>query len=269
MAIPTESGVQSYSQLKLSFIRHDLRNDQLIVGSDPDEQYTAASLSKLYIGAAALSLNEKGEIDLQYPLKITTDEYFHAFRGTGYLGRVLLPFALISRISGKEVIPPLPAEGLVRLMIRHSDNLAAYKIANFTGRDKIQEVMDSWGLRSSSIFDEERDHPNVTTASDMDRFLAGLGKGYFLEEPTTLRMISWMRRKHLPNREYGATPVLYKEGSISERGLSFFHQAGYILGSNSRYSFVVLTSDQTTRETTYPQQEALRNRLAELAVGIV
>lgn len=255
--------VQTYHYLKISSFFQDMGSNEVICSGE-NELYPAASLSKLYLVAATLSLAEQGRINLRRPLKITTKDYEEGNYGTGRL-RFLGPLAFISGKIDHELMPSVKLETLLGLCVSYSDNIAALMVANTVGRQRIQQRLEEWGLHQTTIFDPENGQPNVTTASDMGQFLVNLRQGeLFNAGILSSKLRGWMKRREIINREGSLTQVLYKDGQITERlpsgkFYSYAHSAGYIEGQGGNHIFVVLTRDETTSDLdkTFPQHDTI------------
>lgn len=260
--------VQTYHHLQWADLLCNVTIGELLERHDQKRPYAAASLGKLYIAAATLLLAEDGQVDLQETLSITPDELGTIAQRPAELYFIQRTKLGIYRHTGLNLFLPTSLEGFLKNSVRNSDNLATLKVANHIGREKLQVVLERWGLFNTTILDETRGNPNVTTAEDMGNFLVDLGKGNLLEDRQADRLLGWMRKKHLPMEDGGQTALLYHDGHIIEEGLSYCHEAGYIIGRGSeRFAYVVMTKDKAddTRATTYPQTVTLNDRVTEMA----
>lgn len=261
-------GIQSYGNLHCAVWQQDAVNRDLIQASNSDEVYPAASLSKLYIVAATLSLAEHGQVDLHQPLKITHEEFRQGNYGTGSIRRDF-PFSyLASRWLGHELMPPIPIKELLYRAVHDSDNIAALKVANEIGRDRIQGILQDWGLYETTIYNPQTGRPNNTTAENMGKFLWEFGRGLLVEdEHFSAPMLRWMRERRIPNQWGEQTQVRHKDGQIRQAGFGYVHSAGYLLGPRQGQIFVVLTQDQvkSEQECTYLQQERVRTTVEDMA----
>lgn len=272
MKTERQSKIHPYGNLHTSIWQQNIRTGEIIQSSGADEQYPAASLSKLFIAAATVHLAEQEEVNLNEYLTISTKEFDEGDYGTGRLRLFSrLPF-LASKLTGWQLIPPYRVEELLRYAVYYSDNIAALKITNRVGRERIQRVLDGWGLDQTTILNPETGQPNVTTAQNMGQFLYELGRGHLVEDDhLSMRMLRWMRTSNVVNKEGSLITIRYKDGQITENGYSYAHRAGYVQGLYSDHSFVVLTRDRAVLEleTTYPQQERVRSVVEEIAYGLI
>jgi len=265
-------GIQSYGNIHCAIWQQHAFSRELIQESNSHELYPSASLSKLYIVAATLSLAEHGQVDLHQPLRITQEEFRQGNYGTGSIRRDFPLSYLVSRWSGRELIPPIPIGELLYRAVHDSDNIAALKVANEIGRDSIQGILQDWGLYETTIYNPQTGQPNNTTAENMGRFLVEFGRGMLVEdEHFSLPMLKWMKERKIPNQWDGETQVKYKNGQISQQGFGYVHSAGYLLGLSQNQVFVVLTRDKvpTEQECTYPQQERVKTTVEDMAYLVV
>lgn len=265
-----KTGIQSYGNLHCALWQQDAVSRDLIQATNTDEIYPAASLSKLYIVAAILSLAEHGQVDLYQPLKITQEEFRQGNYGTGPIRRNFALSYLASRWLGHELIPPIPIKELLYRAVHDSDNIAALKVTNEIGRDRIQGILQDWGLYETTIYNPQTDQPNNTTAENMGRFLLEFGRGMLVEDEQFYNlMLKWMKERKIPNQWGRETHVKYKNGQISQQGFGYVHSGGYLQGPQGQV-FVVLTQDKVKSEqdSTYPQQERVRSTIEDMAYQV-
>lgn len=270
MALHTESGIQTYANLHTAIVEQDVLSGTILEEINGRETFHGASLAKLPIAAATLRLVERGQIDLTTTQVITWDEFDSGSYGTGRLQRLLLP-TLPLRLFLPGI--PISTEGLLYHSIHNSDNMAVLKLANAVGRERIQAILDSWGLHSTTILNPETGTPNVTTASDMASFLYRFGRGELVQdERLSTPMLRWMRTRKIKNREFYDTKIRYHAGNFTtDDNLAYCHLAGYLQSTVADHLFVVLTRDQvgSKYETTYPQQSRVKEVIDEMAYLLV
>lgn len=150
--------------------------------------------------------------------------------------------------------------------ISHSDNLATLKIVNFIGKDRIQTILEKWGLYETTILIPQNNQENKTTANDMGDFLYDLTERHLLGDDLTERMVGWMRQKSRVNKHNRPITLTYKEGRVHHQGYSYSHIAGYMQGVKDAHHFVILTKDKATgeKEATFPQQSRLQETLDQM-----
>ena len=264
------SGIQTFENLHTSYWQQNIRTDATGLISNPHKPYIAASLSKLYIGAATLSLVEDDRLDLDERVNITPQEYLEGNYGTGRLRWTLKPRLWLARARHSPVVASCTVGNLLEYSISHSDNLATLKIVNFVGRARIQTILEKWGLYGTTIFDAQNNQENKTTANDMGNFLYYFAERFLLGDALTERTAGWMREKQMVNSEGKPVNLLYKEGRIHQQGYSYSHIAGYMHGIKDAHHFVVLTKDQALgeKEATYPQQTRLQEILNQMVAEV-
>lgn len=261
-------GIQSYDNVHCAIWQQDALSRELIQESNSHELYPAASLAKLYIAATTLSLAEHGEVDLHQPCQITWEEFKQGNYGTGSIRRDFPLSYLVSRWSGHQLIPPMPLQELLYRAVHDSDNIAALKVANEIGRERIQGILQDWGLYQTTLFNPQTGQSNITTAENMGRFLFEFGRGFLVkDEHFNMPLLRWMKERKIPNQWGGETQVKHKDGQISQQGFGYVHSAGYLLGLSQNQVFVVLTQDKvkSEQECTYPQQERVKSTVEDMA----
>lgn len=272
MQTEQQPSIQSYEHIRCAIWQQDALSGEVIQQSNAYGFFPAASLAKLYIVAATLSLAEHGEVDLHQPLRITWEEFREGNYGTGSIRRTFPLTYLVSRWSDRELIPPIPLQELLYRAVHDSDNIAALKVANEIGRERIQRMLHDWGLDQTTIYAPQTGQPNTTTAENMGRFLLEFGRGFLVkDEHFNIPLLRWMKERRISNQEGQLTQVRYRDGQISQEGFAYVHSAGYLIGARERQVFVVLTQDQTEfdYDSTYPQQETVRSTVAEMAYSVV
>src|SRR3989344_3210079 len=131
--------------------------------------FTAASVNKVPIIAALYYYAGKGEIDVDERVTVQPDE-IQDF-GTGSL-RYESPGSVYS------------LKTLAKLMIGQSDNTAAYILANHViGVDKIQTLINSWGLTQTDIVN------NKTSNKDMELLFEKIYTGQLTSPSSTQEML--------------------------------------------------------------------------------
>ncbi len=108
--------------------------------------FTAASVAKIPILATLYYEAQKGKIDLDE--RITIQEKDIQDYGTGVI-----------RYEGSGGIYSIKT--LAQLMIEKSDNTAAYVLSNIIGAEKIQVLMERWGLIQTNMKDNKTSNKDI------------------------------------------------------------------------------------------------------------
>ena len=265
MQTEQRGGIQSYGNVHCAVLHQDAITGRVLESRNAQEPFAAASLAKLYITAATLSLVETEQLLLREPVIVNWDQFDRGNYGTGRL-RLLTPLTpILRRITpGME----LRLETLLECAVRYSDNIAIIAVTETVGRDRIQEVLEGWQMKSTTIHNPETYSPNQTTACDLGEFLLKLGRGEIIKDDSLSgRLLDWMKSDTIPNREGWETEILSMRGNITTEGQSYCHMAGYIKGQVARQVFVALTKDQAQpgKDSTYPQQERVKSTVKDMA----
>lgn len=236
---------------------------------NPNEPFVAASLAKPYMVAAVFSLANQATIDLDEPVHITWEQFQDGNYGTGRLRQT--PRAKLMRLIHRanpsfnhQLIPPQSLVSLLYRSIADSDNLALQVVADYIGRSRIQQVVDSWGMRSTSIYDPETGRQNITTARDIGHFLINLGRGELIPPDSKRLMRSWVKREVVSGMALLPAQVVSHAGRNTVNKESYFHRAGFFQARSSKiYAFAVLTRGPEFRREgiSYEQEMKLKETL--------
>lgn len=246
---------EPWDNINSSQVLIDLANGETLIKISPELKRPAASLAKLYIAEATMALAQRHEIDLTSLVKLHTEELEQIASRPGELRfRQRILHAINQHTNILSFQPAFPLIGLLEKSVSKSDNLANLLVVNNVGRQAIQEVLDTQGLHDTTILDEERDNPNVTTSQDMARFLADLYRREFLTRSNQTMLISWMRQRHSVNTG-GEVTFRFKEGRVREGDFSYWHEAGFMSVNDGRFAYTVMSEDQPVNNTdgSYPQ----------------
>lgn len=195
---------------------------------------TAASVNKIPILAALYFLAGKGEIDLEKTItlqKSNIQDY-----GTGTI-RYDPPGTVYS------------IKTLARLMMEKSDNTAAYILGTLVlGLDKIQTIIDSWGLTQTNMGD------NKTSAKDMAQLLIKMYQGEITTKALTAEMLGFMDKSDFDDRIPAGLPLGVKIYHKTGDEVGKIHDVGIIEAPNRPYYLGIFTIDMTDEETTKKTQ---------------
>lgn len=256
MTTETQTGHPSTKVAVAIFHQRLYRPDPLDI-YNPDEPFVAASLAN------------QAMIDLHEPVHITWEQFQDGNYGTGSLRQT--PTAKLMRLIHRvnpgfnhQLIPSQPLVSLLHRSITDSDNLALQVVADHIGRSRIQQVVDSWGMRSTSIYDPKTGRQNITTAGDIGHFLINLGRGELIPPDSKRLMRSWVKRKIVSGMALLPAQVVSYTGRNTVNSESYLHRAGFFQARSSKiYAFAVLTRGPEFRREgiSYEQEMKLKEIL--------
>lgn len=154
-----------------------------------NESYYAASIIKVPIMAAVFAAAEEGSIRLGDFLQLRKDDIVG---GSGVLQFMSLGIEL-------------PINDLVTLMIIQSDNTATNMLMDLIGMEKIQAVMNGFGMERSEIHHKlmivqaNRANSNEITATDMTALLTQIAQGQCVSLHASDQMVRVMKHQQLSN----------------------------------------------------------------------
>lgn len=200
------------------------------MGLSETETFTAASVNKVPILAALYYQVQSGTINLDQDITLQKEEIQDY--GTGSL-RYDEPGTVFS------------IKTLARLMMKQSDNTAAYILANeIIGFDKIQALVNTWGLTQTDMIN------NKTSNKDMAMLFHKIYRSEIANKAHTEEMLSFMTRTDFENRLPGDLPqgtiVYHKIGSDT----GAIHDVGIVSNGNHTYYVGVFTNDVTDEAST-------------------
>lgn len=203
-------------------------NSDFTMGINETIIYTAASINKVPIVAALYYYAGKGEIDLDERVTIQARD-IQDF-GTGSI-RYDPPGSIYS------------LKTLAKLAVQQSDNTAAYVLGNYTvGLDKIQSLMNQWGLTQTDIIN------NKTSNRDISILFEKIFKGGVTNVASTQEMLAFFKdtdfEDRLPALIPKTTTVYHKIGNE----IAVVHDAGIVVDGKTAYYIGVFTSDITSEE---------------------
>ena len=187
-------------------------------GSSENEIYIAASVNKAPILAALYYYAQKADIDLDEVITLqSADKQDY---GTGSL-RYESPGSTYS------------IKTLAKLMIKQSDNTAAYILSNhIIGLDKLQEAVNLWGLTQTDMT------ANKTSNKDMAALFRMIYEHKVTDKAHTDEMLSFFKDTDFETRLPALLPqgvtVYHKIGSeirnIHDVGIVTFGKVAYYIG---------------------------------------
>lgn len=204
-----------------------------VAGVSENEIYIAASVNKIPILAALYYQAQKGVIDLDEVITVQASDIQDY--GTGSI-----------RYEGAGSTYSIKT--LAKLMIKQSDNTAAYILANgVIGFDKLQELVDQWGLTQTDMTE------NKTSNKDMATLFRKIYENKITNKANTDEMLSFFKNTDFETRLPAQLPegvnVYHKIGSevrnIHDIGIVTFGKVAYYIGV-----FTNEVTDDTTAEKT-------------------
>lgn len=189
------------------------------------EIFTAASVNKVPILAALYYEAQNGSVDLDQIITLQKEEIQDY--GTGSM-RYDEPGTTYS------------IKTLARLMIKQSDNTAAYILANeIIGFEKLQSLVNLWGLSQTDMVN------NKTSNKDMAIMFRKLYEEKIANHAYTQEMLSFLKdtdfETRLPAKLPDGVTVYHKIGTETGK----IHDVGVITDGTHTYYLGVLTNDET------------------------
>ncbi len=200
-------------------------DSDFVMGLSETETFTAASVNKVPILAALYYQSQGGTLDMNKVITLQQDEIQDY--GTGSM-RYDEPGTTYS------------VKTLARLMIKQSDNTAAYILANeIIGIDVVENLAKGWGLTQTDMVN------NITSNKDMAILFRKLYEGKIANQAATLEMLSFLKDTDLETRLPAKLPtgvtVYHKVGT--EMGK--IHDVGIVTNGKHTYYIGVFTNDET------------------------
>ncbi|MGE8205093.1 serine hydrolase [Heyndrickxia sp. NPDC080065] len=182
-------GIISHSPGNISVVLEV--DQQLIIDKDSKRVYSSASLIKVPIIMEAYRQAETGEICLNETIEIKENQ---KVGGSGVIQ------SLTNGIS-------LTIKDVLTLMIIVSDNSATNMMIQLLGQDSINQFCQSLGCYNTrlerKLMDyEARDkgYDNITSASDMMKFLQEIEQSNFLTEKSNQEILSILAAQQFQNK---------------------------------------------------------------------
>lgn len=207
-------------------------------GINENQIFTAASVNKVPIIAVLYHLANQGKINLDD--KISIQESDIQDYGTGIL-RYEKPRGVYSLRT------------LAKLTLEKSDNTAAHIINRKIGTDVIQNTINNWGFKQTSM------ESNTTSLSDMRILFTKIYKNGIANIALTKEMLDFMKDTDFEDRLPFLLPddvsVYHKIGDT----IGGVHDVGIIEKGNTAFFLGVMTSDIADSE------EETKNAIAQIA----
>jgi len=225
---------------KINAVVKDAWNDYSLVvedyGSDfalrqsEGEIFVAASVNKIPILAALYYYANKGEIDLDSDITLQSADIQDY--GTGSI-RYEKPGKVYS------------VKTLAKLMIKQSDNTAAYILANHTvGFPRLKEIVAQWGLTQTDMV------KNTTSNQDIAKLFRMIYEGKVTDTAHTQEMLSFLKDTDFESRLPAKLPdnaVMYHKIGTE---VSVIHDAGIVTNGKVTYYIGIFTKGTTENDTT-------------------
>lgn len=186
------------------------------------EIFVGASVNKVPILAALYYYASKGEVDLDKVITLQPDDIQDY--GTGSI-RYASPGTVYS------------VKTLAKLMIKQSDNTAAYILANqIIGIDKLTAIVAQWGLIQTDMAN------NKTSNQDIAKLFRMIYDGKITDTAHTQEMLSFLKdtdyEKRLPAELPKTATVYHKIGTE----VGNIHDAGIVTDGTRTYYIGIFTS---------------------------
>ncbi|MBV2151392.1 serine hydrolase [Kitasatospora sp. SUK 42] len=227
-----------------------LGEPRLTATHQPDLVLPAASLAKMLLGVALFDSAERGELDPESRVRISS------LPGTMYPS-VLQAFDPDSTITVRE---------LCGFALVTSDNPAAEHVRAILGQERIDATIKALGLHSTTFpagFSESELGPlgraNTTTADDMLRLIEHIDQAPNLE-PIRRYLVNYLRNDRIPSRLDDDIPVRHKTGSL--RGV--VNDAGIVLLPDNPVVMVFLTDGQSDNVRTAQEIGEVSERIIRI-----
>lgn len=217
---------------KINAVINDEWNDYSMVVEDYTSDFTleisegeifvAASINKIPILAALYYYAGKGDIDLNRDITLQADDIQDY--GTGSI-RYDKPGSVYS------------VKTLAKLMIKQSDNTAAYILANhIIGFPKLTDIVQKWGLAQTDMV------KNSTSNADIATLLRMIYEEKITDKATTIEMLSFLKDTDFETRLPAGLPktatIYHKIGT--EAGI--VHDAGIVTDGKHTYYIGIFTN---------------------------
>lgn len=167
-----------------------------------DKPFYAASIIKVPIMAAVFAAAQDGDLQLGDRLPLRRDDMVGGSGVLQYMSPTL----------------ELPILDLVTLMIIQSDNTATNMLLDEIGMDKVQAVMNEFGMERSEIHHKlmiaqaNRVNSNDITASDVNALLTRIARGKCVSLHSSEQKVRILKQQQLSNGLIGSLPAM--ESSI-------------------------------------------------------
>ncbi len=212
-----------------SIFVYDIKNSSSL-GIHETALHTGASINKLPILAVLYYLAQKGTIDLDRIVTLQEDDIQDY--GTGSI-RYQKPGTQYS------------IKTLATLMIKQSDNTAAYILANhIIGVSMLQTILTGWGLTQTDMAN------NKISAYDLFLLMKKMYEERVANHALTLDMFSTMKdtdfEDRIPSNLPSEAVVYHKIGT----GVGVVHDAGIVVSPTSTYFVAFLFSNVVNEQKT-------------------
>ncbi len=194
------------------------------------EIYTGASVNKVPILAALYYFAQKGDIDLDQVITLQANEIQDYGTGSIRYDPAGTTYSL---------------KTLARLMMKQSDNTAAYILATeVIGFERLAQVLELWGLPQTDMVN------NKTSNKDMAQLMRKIYEEKVTNHAQTLEMLSFMKdtdfESRLPAKLPEEVTVYHKIGTE----IRTIHDVGIVTDGKLTYYIGIFTTDVDDDPTT-------------------
>lgn len=189
-------------------------------GINQDDLFRAASVNKLELAVSLYRRAMARQISLDATTVITADDIQNY--GTGIIQ---------SQPPGQSY----SYRELARLMLQESDNTASYVIGRRLGLDRVQTEVSSWGLKNTTMVD------NQTTASDVVLLLSRLQRGELLPATQTNEIVELLQHTAWNDRLQSGVPATLPVAHKIGTDIGIYNDAALFLDPQHPYIAVVLS----------------------------
>lgn len=196
-------------------------------GIDENQINTGASVSKVPIVAALYYLAKQGKVDLDQRVTINKEDVQDY--GTGTIRYQTMPQTYSLR-------------NLAKLALKQSDNTAAHVIEITIGEDKVQSLVNSWGMKQTEMVN------NKTSVYDMSLLFNKIYKNEITDAANTKELLGFMNGTDFEDRLTKNLPSTVTTYHKTGDGEGFVHDVGIFVTPKGTYYLGVMTSDVGGKE---------------------
>lgn len=184
--------------------------------------HTAASVNKLYVLASLYYLAEKKEINLDETITLQAKDIQDFGTGT-------MRYDTAGKVYSLKTV--------ARLLGEQSDNTAEYILKTKIGEDKIQALIEQFGMTQTSYAN------NKTSLADAERLFRKIKNNEIASSGHTAEMIDFLEETAYEDRLPLLLPKEVKVHHKIGNEVGNIHDVGLIVNEDSTYFLGVLTTD--------------------------
>jgi beta-lactamase class A len=222
----------NFEKLKCAFVIKNLKTAEC-ASYNENEIVPSASLIKIYVMAEILRQVKEGKLSLKQRILVKEADK--------------VPYSILTLL---ETSNDYSLKDLLTLMIVQSDNTAANILIDMAGVAEINKFISGLNFKNTILRRKMMDmsarkagQENLTTASDMARFIELLYLGEVLDQENSTYMIDIMKeqldnsmiRLYIPDQ----TVIAHKTGELDYLA----HEAGIVFHENGDFIFVIMVWD--------------------------